>query len=121
MSDYIYERAQAIHKERKDIPSELLKMAETIDSESLPLDPNAYTLALYDGFFRLWTRYGAEAERERIIALIENSVRDCKCVTVGITSCRHNWTQTELVELIKGDETRIVQDNDATYIKGENK
>ena len=71
MSDYIYERAQAIHKERKDIPSELLKMAETIDSESLPLDPNAYTLALYDGFFRLWTRYGAEAERERIIALLE--------------------------------------------------
>ena len=50
-----------------------------------------------------YRRQGRAEERERIISLIENSVRDCKCVTVGITSCRHNWTQADLIALIKGD------------------
>ena len=47
-------------------------------------------------------RAGQDNERERIIKLIEGSIRECECgASVGMTYCRHNWTQTDLIALIK--------------------
>jgi hypothetical protein len=53
------------------IEPELSAMAKKIDSGELPLDPNAYALAVYEGYEKLWKRQATEAERERIIALLE--------------------------------------------------
>jgi hypothetical protein len=53
------------------IEPELSAMAKKIDSGELPLDPNAYALAVYDGYEKLWKRQATEAERARIIALLE--------------------------------------------------
>lgn len=52
---------------------------------------------------------GVEAERERIIALLE------------VEWWMRPSNKARLIALIKGDETRIVQDDDATDIKGEQK
>jgi hypothetical protein len=53
------------------IEPELLAMAKKIDSGELPLNPNAYALAVYEGYEKLWKRQATEAERERVIALLE--------------------------------------------------
>jgi hypothetical protein len=46
---------------------------------------------------------GRKQEQERIIKLIEGSIRECECASVGMTYCRHNWTQIDLIALIKGE------------------
>lgn len=48
-------------------------------------------------------RQGEKQERERIIALIKNSVPDCMCADVGMTWCRHNETELRIIELIEGE------------------
>jgi hypothetical protein len=60
------------------IEPELFAMAKKIDSKELPLDPNAYALAVYDGYEKLWKRQATEAERARIIALLEGDIAICK-------------------------------------------
>ncbi len=46
---------------------------------------------------------GEQAERERIIKLIEDSIRECECVKVGMNYCRHRSTELEIIALIKGE------------------
>jgi hypothetical protein len=59
------------------IEPELSAMAKKIGSGELPLDPNAYALAVYEGYEKLWKRQATEAERERIVALLESL--KCAC------------------------------------------
>lgn len=47
--------------------------------------------------------HGMKLERKRIIKLVKGSIRECECGSVGMVYCRHNWTQIDLIALIKGE------------------
>ena len=87
------------------IEPELLQMAQKIDSGTLPLDPNAYALTVYEGYYKLWRREAANEERERIVALLSDYLLDKLPNDDGEVepSQPHEWDGLEkAIALIKG-------------------
>lgn len=66
---------------------EVMAAAKLIDSGNLPLNPSAYTSAVFDGFRKAWMR----EERERIIALL------------ATVTAIHPETLRATIALIKGE------------------